>query len=59
MNRCTDCKHYEWAEADSSDGWPDENAGHVCGARHGVENLKQFPFINTNCEHFEKTPWTI
>ena len=52
--RCTDCKHYEWLEADSSDGWPDEKAGPSCGARHGVQNLKQFPFENTNCSEHEK-----
>ena len=53
MHRCVDCKHYEWAEVDSSDGHPDENAGPFCGARHGVQNLKQFPFKKTGCKHFE------
>lgn len=50
---CGDCRHAEWCESDSSDGWTDHNAGWVCGARHGVGNLKQFPFKNTDCEHFE------
>ena len=50
---CTDCHHCEWLEADSSDGWPDPNAGWVCNARHGVGNLKPFPFRKTNCGSFK------
>lgn len=53
-NRCLDCRHYEWGEIDYSDGWPDENAGPVCGARHGVQNLRQFPFKKTACAEFER-----
>ena len=51
---CGQCRHLEWAEADSSDGWPDEDAGFICGARNGVDNLKQFPFKNTFCQEFEE-----
>ncbi len=51
---CLKCSQYEWLEADSSDGWPDLNQGPVCNARHGVQNLKQFPFKNTNCSEFSK-----
>ena len=50
-NACTDCAHYDWDFEDSD--------GHIvgswviCGARHAVANLKQFPFKKTECGKFK------
>lgn len=29
---------------------------HQCNARQGIENLKQFPFLNTSCKFYEIRP---
>lgn len=52
---CADCRHLSYEIEDMSDGhWMStSNQGFVCGARHGVQNLKQFPFSKTQCEKHE------
>ena len=60
MAGCRGCEHLDYVEDSNSDGhvnW--NNSGLVCNARHGVQNLKSFPFTKKEMECFVPDEQTL
>lgn len=54
---CYDCRHYHGYK--DIESWEMPHISwwvHHCNARQGIENLKQFPFLNTSCKSYETRP---
>ena len=44
---CLDCRHFRTVQV-ACDDWDE-----WCEARSGIENLRTWPFLHTDCEHWE------